>query len=68
MPLPTLPASGSTSWYAWAQALQTLVNALETVQATKTTGVGITEIRAITQAAYDALGTKSSTTLYVISG
>ncbi len=32
------------------------------------TGVGITEVRAITQAAYDALTPKVATTLYVIVG
>lgn len=32
------------------------------------TGVGITEVRAITQAAYDALTPKIATTLYVIVG
>lgn len=33
-----------------------------------TNGAGITEVRSITQAAYDALGTKVATTLYVIVG
>lgn len=32
------------------------------------TGTGITEVRSMTQAAYDALGTKVATTLYVIVG
>lgn len=31
-------------------------------------GNGITEIRLLTQAAYDAIGTKSATTLYVVQG
>jgi len=35
---------------------------------TKVTGVGITEVRSITQSAYDALATKVATTLYVIQG
>lgn len=34
----------------------------------KVTGTGVTAIQVLTQAAYDALGTKSTTTLYVISG
>lgn len=35
---------------------------------TKPTGTGITAIVKLTQAAYDALGTKDANTLYVISG
>lgn len=31
-------------------------------------GDGVTEIRVLTQAAYDAITTKSATTLYVIQG
>ncbi len=34
----------------------------------KVTGTGISEVRALTQATYDALGTKVATTLYVITG
>jgi len=41
---------------------------LKTVTNTKVTGTGITEVRSLTQAAYDAIATKNSTTLYVIVG
>ena len=64
MTLPALPASGSTSWYSWASAIHDAADEVDT----KVTGTGITEVRALTQAAYDAIGTKSATTLYVIQG
>ncbi|MCL1870990.1 MAG: hypothetical protein FWF90_11335 [Promicromonosporaceae bacterium] len=44
------------------------VTGLAAALAAAVTGTGITAIVAITQAAYNALGTKSSTTLYVING
>jgi hypothetical protein len=44
------------------------VTGLQTSLDAKVTGTGITNIVAIGQAAYDALGTKDATTLYVITG
>lgn len=46
----------------------TVVQATDTRLVGKVNGTGITQITALTQAAYDALATKVATTLYVIVG
>jgi hypothetical protein len=55
------PSNGQVLKYNGSQ----WVNAADSVGVT---GTGITAIVALTQSAYDALGTKSTTTLYVING
>jgi hypothetical protein len=41
---------------------------ISAAEAGKVLGTGVTEVRALTQTAYDGLGTKNATTLYVITG
>ena len=49
-------------------AAQSAADAAQTTADTKVTGDGISVVRSITQAAYDALATKDPATLYVIVG
>lgn len=70
----TTPASGSTSWYNWANQLGTehesiIGTSTQPDAATATqirSNIGASAVVQITQAAYTALGTKDPNTLYVI--
>jgi len=72
---PVLPPAGSNDWYAHYSGLdatardhETRLAAAEAAAADDVTGIGITTVQKITQAAYDALSAKADTTLYVIQG
>lgn len=55
------PPAGSQDWYAWATAVHNTCT-------TAVAGTGVTTVRKLTQAQYDALSTKDAGTLYVIVG
>lgn len=60
-----LPSTGSTSWTDWASEQEDMSDLARTAVQNAS---GVARIQVITAAAYAALGTKVSDTLYVISG